>query len=77
MLPLSDVSLLWVVAVHEFQSYVVNPDIGRTIARRRVTLPLVAVVAVRSGGLAVILAAPFTSAVASYRRRRVRPRATH
>jgi predicted PurR-regulated permease PerM len=59
-------SLLWLVAVREFQSYVVNPHIGRTVGLSPlVTLLSVAVVGVLFGGLAVILAVPFTSAVAT------------
>ena len=58
--------LLWLVAVREFQNYVVNPHIGRTIGLSPlVTLLSVAVVGVLFGGLAVILAVPFTSAVAT------------
>jgi predicted PurR-regulated permease PerM len=59
-------SLLWLVVVREFQSYVVNPHIGRTVGLSPlVTLLSVAVVGVLFGGLAVILAVPFTSAVAT------------
>jgi predicted PurR-regulated permease PerM len=59
-------SLLWLIAVREFQNYVVNPHIGRTVGLSPlVTLLSVAVVGVLFGGLAVILAVPFTSAVAS------------
>jgi predicted PurR-regulated permease PerM len=59
-------SRLWLVAVHDFQSYVVNPQIGRTVGLSPlVTLLSVAVVGVLFGGLAVILAVPFTSAVAT------------
>jgi len=59
-------SLLWLVAVREFQNYVVNPHIGRTVGLSPlVTLLSVAVVGVLFGGLAVILAVPFTSAVAT------------
>jgi predicted PurR-regulated permease PerM len=59
-------SLLWLVAVREFQNYVVNPHIGRTVGLSRLgTLLSVAVVGVLFGGLAVILAVPFTSAVAT------------
>jgi predicted PurR-regulated permease PerM len=59
-------SLLWLVAVREFQSYVVNPHIGHTVGLSPlVTLLSVAVVGVLFGGLAVILAVPFTSAVAT------------
>jgi predicted PurR-regulated permease PerM len=59
-------SLLWLVVVREFQSYVVNPHIGQTVGLSPlVTLVSVAVVGVLFGGLAVILAVPFTSAVAT------------
>jgi predicted PurR-regulated permease PerM len=59
-------SLLWLVAVREFQNYVVNPHIGRTVGLSPlVTLLSVAVVGLLFGGLAVILAVPFTSAVAT------------
>jgi predicted PurR-regulated permease PerM len=59
-------SLLWLVFVREFQSYVVNPHIGKTVGLSPlVTLLSVAVVGVLFGGLAVILAVPFTSAVAT------------
>jgi predicted PurR-regulated permease PerM len=60
------VSLLWLIVVREFQSYVVNPHIGQTVGLSPlVTLLSVAVVGVLFGGLAVILAVPFTSAVAT------------
>ena len=59
-------ALLWLVFVREFQSYVVNPHIGRTVGLSPlVTLLSVAIVGVLFGGLAVILAVPFTSAVAT------------
>ena len=59
-------SLLWLVVVREFQSYVVNPRIGQTVGLSPlVTLLSVAVVGVLFGGFAVILAVPFTSAVAT------------
>ncbi len=59
-------ALLWLVVVREFQSYVVNPHIGQTVGLSPlVTLVSVAVVGVLFGGLAVILAVPFTSAVAT------------
>jgi predicted PurR-regulated permease PerM len=59
-------SLLWLVFVREFQSYVVNPRIGKTVGLSPlVTLLSVAVVGVLFGGFAVILAVPFTSAVAT------------
>jgi predicted PurR-regulated permease PerM len=58
--------LLWLIAVREFQSYVVNPHIGQTVGLSPlVTLLSVAVVGVLFGGFAVILAVPFTSAVAT------------
>ncbi len=59
-------SLLWLVVVREFQDYVVNPHIGQTVGLSPlVTLVTVAVVGVLFGGLAVILAVPFTSAIAT------------
>jgi predicted PurR-regulated permease PerM len=59
-------SLLWLVIVREFQNYVVNPRIGRTVGLSPlVTLLCVSIVGVLFGGLAVILAVPFTSAVAT------------
>jgi predicted PurR-regulated permease PerM len=59
-------ALLWLVVVREFQNYVVNPHIGRTVGLSPlVTLLSVAVVGVLFGGLAVVLAVPFTSAVAT------------
>jgi putative permease len=59
-------ALLWLIVVREFQSYVVNPHIGKTIGLSPlVTLLSVAVVGVLFGGFAVILAVPFTSAVAT------------
>jgi len=59
-------SLLWLVVVREFQSYVVNPRIGQTVGLSPlVTLLCVSVVGVLFGGFAVILAVPFTSAVAT------------
>jgi predicted PurR-regulated permease PerM len=59
-------SLLWLVIVREFQNYVVNPRIGQTVGLSPlVTLLCVSVVGVLFGGLAVILAVPFTSAVAT------------
>jgi predicted PurR-regulated permease PerM len=65
-LHIAALSLLWLVAVREFQSYVVNPHIGRTVGLSPlVTLLSVAVVGVLFGGFAVILAVPFTSAVAT------------
>jgi predicted PurR-regulated permease PerM len=59
-------ALLWLVVVREFQNYVVNPHIGHTVGLSPlVTLLSVAVVGVLFGGLAVVLAVPFTSAVAT------------
>jgi predicted PurR-regulated permease PerM len=59
-------ALLWLFAVRLFQDYVVNPHIGRTVGLSPlVTLVSVSVVGVVFGGLAVILAVPFTSAVAT------------
>jgi len=59
-------ALLWLVVVREFQSYVVNPHIGQTVGLSPlVTLISVAVIGLLFGGLAVILAVPFTSAVAT------------
>jgi predicted PurR-regulated permease PerM len=59
-------ALLWLIVVREFQSYVVNPHIGKTIGLSPlVTLLSVAVVGVLFGGFAVVLAVPFTSAVAT------------
>ena len=59
-------SLLWLVIVREFQNYVVNPHIGQTVGLSPlVTLLSVSIVGVLFGGLAVILAVPFTSAVAT------------
>src|SRR5262249_6070128 len=58
-------ALLVLVAVREFQSYVVNPHLmGRSVGLSPlVTLVSVAVVGVVFGGLAVVLAVPVTSAV--------------
>jgi predicted PurR-regulated permease PerM len=60
-------SLLVLVAVREFQSYVVNPHVmGHSVGLSPlVTLVSVSVVSVLFGGFAVILAVPFTSAVAT------------
>jgi predicted PurR-regulated permease PerM len=59
-------ALLWLVVVREFQNYVVNPHIGQTVGLSPlVTLLCVSIVGVLFGGLAVILAVPFTSAVAT------------
>ncbi|HET6944963.1 MAG TPA: AI-2E family transporter [Gaiellaceae bacterium] len=60
-------ALLVLVAVREFQSYVVNPHImGHSVGLSPlVTLVSVAVVSILFGGFAVILAVPFTSAVAT------------
>jgi predicted PurR-regulated permease PerM len=65
-LHIAALALLWLVVVREFQNYVVNPHIGRTVGLSPlVTLLSVAVVGLLFGGLAVILAVPFTSAVAT------------
>jgi predicted PurR-regulated permease PerM len=65
-LHIAALSLLWLVVVREFQSYVVNPRIGQTVGLSPlVTLLCVAVVGVLFGGFAVVLAVPFTSAVAT------------
>jgi predicted PurR-regulated permease PerM len=65
-LHVAGLSLLWLVVVREFQNYVVNPRIGQTVGLSPlVTLLCVAVVGVLFGGFAVILAVPFTSAVAT------------
>jgi hypothetical protein len=49
-----------------WQNYVVNPHIGQTVGLSQlVTLLCVSIVGVLFGGLAVILAVPFTSAVAT------------
>jgi predicted PurR-regulated permease PerM len=59
-------SLLWLVVVREFQNYVVNPRIGQTVGLSPlVTLLCVSIVGVLFGGFAVVLAVPFTSAVAT------------
>jgi predicted PurR-regulated permease PerM len=59
-------SLVWLVVVREFQDYVVNPRMGQTVGLSPlVTLVSVAVVGVLFGGLAVILAVPFTAAAAT------------
>ena len=65
-LHVAGLALLWLVIVREFQNYVVNPRIGRTVGLSPlVTLLCVSIVGVLFGGLAVILAVPFTSAVAT------------
>jgi predicted PurR-regulated permease PerM len=65
-LHVAGLSLLWLVVVREFQNYVVNPRIGQTVGLSPlVTLLCVSVVGVLFGGFAVILAVPFTSAVAT------------
>jgi predicted PurR-regulated permease PerM len=60
-------SLLVLVGVREFQSYVVNPHLmGRSVGLSPlVTLVSVSVVSILFGGFAVVLAVPFTSAVAT------------
>jgi predicted PurR-regulated permease PerM len=65
-LHVAGLALLWLVVVREFQNYVVNPRIGQTVGLSPlVTLLCVSVVGVLFGGLAVVLAVPFTSAVAT------------
>jgi predicted PurR-regulated permease PerM len=65
-LHVAGLSLLWLILVREFQSYVVNPRIGQTVGLSPlVTLLSVAIVGVLFGGLAVILAVPFTAAVST------------
>jgi predicted PurR-regulated permease PerM len=65
-LHVAGLSFLWLVVVREFQNYVVNPRIGQTVGLSPlVTLLCVSVVGVLFGGFAVILAVPFTSAVAT------------
>jgi predicted PurR-regulated permease PerM len=65
-LHIAGLSLLWLVIVREFQNYVVNPHIGKTVGLSPlVTLVTVSVVGLLFGGLAVILAVPITSAVAT------------
>jgi predicted PurR-regulated permease PerM len=65
-LHVAGLSLLWLVVVREFQNYVVNPRIGKTVGLSPlVTLLCVSIVGVLFGGLAVILAVPITSAVAT------------
>jgi len=60
-------ALLVLIGVREFQSYVVNPHImGHSVGLSPlVTLVSVGVVGILFGGFAVILAVPFTSAVAT------------
>jgi len=60
-------SVLVIVVVREFQSYVVNPHLmGRSVGLSPlVTLVSVSVVSVLFGGFAVVLAVPFMSAVAT------------
>jgi predicted PurR-regulated permease PerM len=60
-------ALLVLVAVREFQSYVINPHVmGQSVGLSPlVTLVSVSVVSILFGGFAVILAVPFTSAVAT------------
>jgi predicted PurR-regulated permease PerM len=60
-------SLLVLVAVREFQSYVVNPHLmGHSVGLSPlVTLVSVSVVSILFGGFAVVLAVPFASAVAT------------
>jgi predicted PurR-regulated permease PerM len=60
-------ALVVLVAVREFQSYVVNPHLmGRSVGLSPlVTLVSVSVVSILFGGFAVVLAVPFTSVVAT------------
>ena len=60
-------TMLWLVVVREFQSYVVNPHLmGKSVGLSpMVTLVSVSVVGLLFGGFAVILAIPVTSAVAT------------
>lgn len=60
-------ALLWLYVVRLFQDYVVNPHLAlKTVGLSPlVTLVSVAVVGILFGGLAVVLAVPFTSAVAT------------
>jgi predicted PurR-regulated permease PerM len=60
-------ALLVLVGVREFRSYVVNPHImGHSVGLSPlITLVSVSVVSILFGGFAVILAVPFTSAVAT------------
>jgi predicted PurR-regulated permease PerM len=60
-------AVLVVVAVREFQSYVINPHVmGQSVGLSPlVTLVSVSVVSILFGGFAVVLAVPFTSAVAT------------
>jgi predicted PurR-regulated permease PerM len=60
-------ALLVLVAVREFQSYVINPHVmGHSVGLSPlVTLVSVSVVSILFGGFAVVLAVPFTSAVAT------------
>jgi predicted PurR-regulated permease PerM len=60
-------SLAVLVGVREFQSYVINPHVmGHSVGLSPlVTLVSVSVVGILFGGFAVILAVPFTSAVAT------------
>jgi len=66
-LHVAGLSLLFLIVVREFQSYVINPHVmGHSVGLSPlVTLVSVAVVGILFGGFAVILAVPFTSAVAT------------
>jgi predicted PurR-regulated permease PerM len=66
-LHVAGLALLVLVGVREFQSYVVNPHVmGHSVGLSPlVTLVSVAVVGIVFGGFAVVLAVPFTSAVAT------------
>jgi predicted PurR-regulated permease PerM len=52
-------------SAREFQSYVVNPHIGQTVGLSPLVTLLSVAVGVLFGGFAVILAVPFTPAVAT------------
>lgn len=60
-------ALVVLIVVREFQSYVINPHVmGRSVGLSPlVTLVSVSVVGLLFGGFAVVLAVPFTSAVAT------------
>jgi len=66
-LHVTGLALLVLIGVREFQSYVVNPHVmGHSVGLSPlVTLVSVAVVGILFGGFAVVLAVPFTSAVAT------------
>ena len=66
-LHVTGLAILVLIGVREFQSYVVNPHVmGHSVGLSPlVTLVSVAVVGLLFGGFAVVLAVPFTSAVAT------------